>query len=1052
MKKTLSLLLAVIMVFSLLPLTVFAEGTPTISFETTFVEGMKAGDTFTVTGILANNPGMITMTLSLKWNDKAVRFTGFDVYDDGYPVSEVFEARGWNAEVNNELGIIVAARTTNNSDNGTLFTANFEVVGGGDLGIGLKNGGATEFQMANADRENIAPTIDYSAIENLTAAGNAVVEIPEGAPFTAITTDAGPIVAVAYVEDVEFNYGKVPYYIVTIPADAETVYVTAPDQVVMEDWTTGAMQATGYAANLEDMSALYISYNYEETDDGVKVEVPMNMVASDWSGEVELDFINTHAFGIEDANYACLGLIAFQYAEAEPCEHQYDGDCDTTCNLCQETREALAEHTAAENTDCTKNTVCSACEAVITEAKAAHNYEGAQWEKNAEGHWQKCQNAGCSATNTLQGHDYGNDDTCDICSWQRDHVHNMSEVAANEAKCGVAGNIAYYTCSGCENLYADVNGATQITLEDTVIEALKHEYTTYTPNNNAKCNANATETAECENGCGESHEREIPNSKVGHSYNAEGSCQWCGAAKPEGYTYATSEDVEMTTETEATVYVKVTAGDETAYNSYDFVVNYDPAKLTYKSLRLIDGDQAQAEVDAENGAIHIVGVGDAKSFETAMAAITFTVNKGQAEVTVSDAYISTEEQAKTADALPATANGGSDATANTTVISKHYSVTKPDYIEGAATVKPGADYKFKFTDTDNYTYTELTVNGQSFTGQADADGWYTVENVQGDLEIIAEQKAKEYELIQPDNATVTPVNGAKPTYGEDFVFTVEAKDSNSNVGNVYVTIGDGEKTELISNTDGEYTIEGSKITGNITVEVALSAAETIIKFITAEGSAPVSMGEVGALSVDWNAGQAYTFALIPEACYKYTFKVGETTLTVGENNTYIVPAELVVAGEVQIEVNKVVDKDQFEIAVSEYITGDEQSMWLITAKAADHKMTYGENTMFWSEKYDAYCWLVVSAEDQEAVKAAAKEALNLAAAEAEVVSVKYDCDVNLTSGKVDINDAQLAYDMYNAKYMVIDDIGMQKFLEADMTADAKLGTQDVAAIINKILN
>jgi hypothetical protein len=54
---------------------------------------------------------------------------------------------------------------------------------------------------------------------------------------------------------------------------------------------------------------------------------------------------------------------------------------------------------------------------------------------------------------------------------------------------------------------------------------------------------------------------------------------------------------------------------------------------------------------------------------------------------------------------------------------------------------------------------------------------------------------------------------------------------------------------------------------------------------------------------------------------------------------------------------------------------------------------------------------------------------------------------------VDVNDAQLVYDMYNASYMGFsENLPMLKFLEADMQTDAKLNTSDVTAIISYIVS
>ena len=77
MKRTLAILLAVIMIISALPVMAFAAGT-TISFETTFTEEMVVGDTFTVVAKLEGNPTFGTMTLDLDWNEDVLSFQGFD--------------------------------------------------------------------------------------------------------------------------------------------------------------------------------------------------------------------------------------------------------------------------------------------------------------------------------------------------------------------------------------------------------------------------------------------------------------------------------------------------------------------------------------------------------------------------------------------------------------------------------------------------------------------------------------------------------------------------------------------------------------------------------------------------------------------------------------------------------------------------------------------------------------------------------------------------------------------------------------------------------------
>lgn len=60
-------------------------------------------------------------------------------------------------------------------------------------------------------------------------------------------------------------------------------------------------------------------------------------------------------------------------------------------------------------------------------------------------------------------------------------------------------------------------------------------------------------------------------------------------------------------------------------------------------------------------------------------------------------------------------------------------------------------------------------------------------------------------------------------------------------------------------------------------------------------------------------------------------------------------------------------------------------------------------------------------------------------------------DVN-KSEKVDANDAQLTYNMYNAMYSAFsDEVTIEKFLRADVTGDRTVNVQDARMIIDEIL-
>ena len=56
-----------------------------------------------------------------------------------------------------------------------------------------------------------------------------------------------------------------------------------------------------------------------------------------------------------------------------------------------------------------------------------------------------------------------------------------------------------------------------------------------------------------------------------------------------------------------------------------------------------------------------------------------------------------------------------------------------------------------------------------------------------------------------------------------------------------------------------------------------------------------------------------------------------------------------------------------------------------------------------------------------------------------------------TNDTVDINDAQLVFDMYNNEYQDFYNATMQKFLKADVNGDKAINVHDAAAIVAEIV-
>lgn len=191
---------------------------------------------------------------------------------------------------------------------------------------------------------------------------------------------------------------------------------------------------------------------------------------------------------------------------------------------------------------------------------------------------------------------------------------------------------------------------------------------------------------------------------------------------------------------------------------------------------------------------------------------------------------------------------------------------------------------------------------------------------------------------------------------------------------------------------------------------------------------------------------------MPASDAVYTVTLDGETLTPGADGSYTVPAAKMVAGET-VTVNVEKTEPICTVEVSEYLKLDGKSIWLVTAtpKAAlaeGKTLAYDGSAMFTSSEYGGYAYLVISADTMDDVKTAAQAAI--AEIEATSEAVSYNFDVNGTK-VVDVNDAQLVYNMYNASYDSFEKVSMLKFLEADVNGDKTVTTLDTAAIIDHIL-
>ena len=506
-----------------------------------------------------------------------------------------------------------------------------------------------------------------------------------------------------------------------------------------------------------------------------------------------------------------------------------------------------------------------------------------------------------------------------------------------------------------------------------------------------------------------------------------------------GYAVSASEDKTVTVGENAEVKVTVSNSDSaiTVYNAYDLTMTYDTDKLEYVSCTAPD---ALAVVTDNAGTVRVVGFGDDKTLDTAAATLTFKAKSvGDAEVKITAAKVDIGSQAVGNDAPDAAILD------DTTVISVNgYTVTLGEGLSGASTVAPGADYTFTATDADNYDYDiSATMGDDAVTPKDNGDGTYTIPGVTGNLVINATMTPKSYNVTVEGTGAADVTAADKATYNTDYTFTVTEDDNYTYT--TTVTVG-GKDYTLNAPENGKYTIPGTDITGDIVIKVEK----------TLKPSNTVSVTKPAYVKGNDTAtkGQDYNFTIDKEEGYEYsepTIKVGGQDVTdkvvKNEDGSYTIPGSTV-TGDITIEVTKTA---AITVDVAEYVTLDGKVMYLVTASGTlpeGQVAKYDGMSMFWSEKYNAYAWLVISADDLETVKAEAAAKVKIAEGTS-AGDVDYSGDVNGTK-VIDVNDAQLTYDMYNANYDSFDVVSMLKFLNADVNGDKTVNVSDATAIVGLI--
>lgn len=487
------------------------------------------------------------------------------------------------------------------------------------------------------------------------------------------------------------------------------------------------------------------------------------------------------------------------------------------------------------------------------------------------------------------------------------------------------------------------------------------------------------------------------------------------------------------------------------YNTYFFQIDYDAEKLIFSSATI--GSKVPDVIDhSVPGRLTIGGYGEPRSDSSIM--LNFTV-KAAGEATVKLVKAQMDVRANAAkDAQTASVPAGQSNTV--TILCGGFPVVLPDCATGAAYVTANGDYTFTADPSYNYDFS-ATVNNEKVDIINNCDGSYTIKNVTGELVISANSAPtiKTYAVtVEGDGSgDVSPLTPA--THGQNYTFTV-TQAANYDYA-VAVTVNGQPVTCTVSSSGSNaytYTIPAKSVTGPvvITVKKAPQSGTTQI-VLTGSGAADV-WGDVTSYTV--KSGEAFTFGINHQEGFDYTVTVmaGEKTLTLQRNenaSTYTIPGDYIKGGIIMVSITKTAQL-ALTVNAAEYvklINGN--AVWLITAVPetklpATKSLYYGDAAMFWSEKYEAYAWLLVDKSTAAGIAAAAKSVISVKGNS--TVSVSYSGDVNGT-GHIDINDAQYIYDLYNAKHSALD---MEKFLRCDVNGNREVSVDDVQAVVSLLLH
>lgn len=565
-----------------------------------------------------------------------------------------------------------------------------------------------------------------------------------------------------------------------------------------------------------------------------------------------------------------------------------------------------------------------------------------------------------------------------------------------------------------------------------------------------------------------------PNVEATLAVNEQGGSIITVPKTETGYSVSMGADQQLVSGQQVRIPVTVASSEKniTGFNAYDMTFTYDPTALT---LNTKTGDAANLTVEDNDGTVRVRRYGATQALGEALA-LEFTAKAtATSTVTLTNAKFDLDANSINFDAPDAAISD-----ADTVVNANNFTVTLPDAFTSDETrlVPNGGSFTFKPVDS-HYTYTFTVKMGDTVTEGLTfgANDTYTIENISGNVEVTYTGKTpKQYDVtyrIDEDVEQDVTKGPETVTYLNDYSFVVTPRAGYSYRVIYNVDNGDPFVHTVLAvptaNDDGTltYTIPGKEIVGGVEIWIDPNTESGIPVVFTGNGVEDAASGNASSMGKN----MPYYFTLNQRESCDYTVtayyqplatptasKRPATVRSLG-NEKYVVEAvnyndDLYVyahSWNLVVKVEKVSHSAE-EVTVSKYLELNDKTMMLITVKGTPEggsAFTYDGNTMYKVEGYgtDQYAWLVIVDKGQTLTQEEAAAKVAISAAD-NVVTITPSFDVNRT-GKVDVNDAQLVYDMYNGTYSDFTKVSVEKFLRADVNATKAVDHTDAVAIVNQ---